>query len=172
MSIFSHSFPLLAAADCRLITPSCTHEKLSDNHTGFFSGRGYPMKLHGSNSSKHQSLTWEQMLRLQVIPVAFTATDIFSLLEQNISPSPWYKNIIPLLERLISQITALNSKPEPANKAEAYGRAPPGPRHTHIPALSPIHSRLQSLQARFQQVKGLEEECGTSATNGATHKGL
>lgn len=39
-------------------------------------------------------------------------------------------------------------------------------------SLSPFHSRLQSLQAGFQQVKGLEEERGTSATDGAAHKGL
>lgn len=70
------------------------------------------------------------------------------------------------------QITTLNSKPQPANQAEAYGGAPPHLPCTHILTLSPIHSRLQSLQAGFQQVKGLEDERGASPTDGATHEGL
>lgn len=119
--INSCSLSLLAAADCRLTTPSCTHEKLSDNHTGFFfQAEDTPwncmVPTPANTSLSDENKCWGyKLFQWHSQPL----TDIFLLLEQNNNPSPWYKNIPPLLQSLISQITILNSKPQPANEAEA-----------------------------------------------------
>lgn len=116
---------------------------------------------------------YRQMFWLHVVKVMFTRAVIFPLMKAKYqSFSKPQKHTSYFRNTLSIWIATLNSKPQPANQAEAYGEAPSHTPCICTPTLSPIHSRLQSLQAGFQQVKGLEEECGASPTDGSTHEGL
>lgn len=95
--------------------------------TYHFSGRGHPVKLHGGHSSS-LSDAYTQMLWIHVIKAVFTRAAIFSLLEQNINPSPCYKNIPPISERFsVSELEPWT--PSPSQQI----RQKPMVEHPHIP---------------------------------------